>query len=63
LHSWKPRNATVKETIWNDRGWVVAKERGILIRRHLESDAGGLCVVCMIYDEARINEIVPISVY
>jgi len=41
---------------------VVAKKRGILIRRHLENDGGGLCGVCMIYDEARINEIVPISV-
>lgn len=41
---------------------MVVKERGILIRRHLESDGEGLCGVCMIYDEAQINEIVPISV-
>lgn len=40
--------------------WVVARERGILIRRHLESDTGGLYVESMIY-ETRINEIVPIS--
>lgn len=39
---------------------MVARERGILIRRHLESDTGRLYVVSMIY-ETRINEIVPIS--
>jgi len=40
---------------------VVAKEREILIRRHLENDGRELSGVCMIYDEAWINEIVPIS--